>query len=245
MPLVLALVAIDTIFIVHAASTGRFCPWAYIILAIPLAGALVYVAVELVPAWLAGWEGQEARRRIRRALDPERRYRALADQLAVVDTIANRHTLADECRALGLFDEAKRHYDNILARPCGDEPTFMLGRAYAEFGLGRFGEAVATLDALKARWPHYESGEGHLLYARALEENGRAEAALTEYEGLAGYYSGAEPRVRRAMLLRRLGRAAAADALLARLLVEFAQAPKFVRKTQAEWIAVAEKALNS
>lgn len=244
MPLALVLVAIDTIFIVHAARTGRLCPWAYIILAIPVAGALAYVLVELVPALLNGLEGQEARRRIRRALDPERRYRALADQLAVADTIANRATLAQECRQLGLFDEARGHYDDILARPHGAEPIFMLGRAQAEFGLGRFDDAVATLDELKARWPAYESGEGHLLYACALEESGRAEAALAEYDALARYCTGAEPRVRRGLLLRKLGRDNDADASLARVLIEFGRAPKFVRKAQAEWIAVAERALQ-
>ena len=244
MPLALALIAIDAILVVHAAKSGRFSPWAYVILAIPGFGALAYVAVELVPAWLAGREGQEARRRIRRALDPERRYRALAQQIGVADTIDHRATLAAECRNLGLFAEAKRHYDDILARPHGAEPVFMLGKARAEFGLGRFADAVATLDALKARWPHYESGEGHLLYACALEESGHTEEALSEYDALARYYAGAEPRVRRALLLQKLGRKGDADASLARVLIEFGRAPKFVRNAQAEWIAAAEKALR-
>ena len=185
-----------------------------------------------------------ARRRIRRALDPERRYRALAQQIAVADTICHRATLAEECRNLGLFEEARRHYDDILARPHGAEPMFMLGKAQAEFGLARFADAVATLDALKARWPHYELGEGHLLYACALEESGRTEEALEEYDALARYYSGAEPRVRRALLLKKLGRSRDADASLTSVLTEFAHAPKFVRKAQAEWIALAEQALR-
>jgi len=50
--------------------------------------------------------------------------------------------------------------------------------------------------------------------------------------------------VRQALLLRRLGRWHDAEASLTRLLVEFARAPKFVRSAQAEWLAVAEKALQ-
>ena len=49
----------------------------------------------------------------------------------------------------------------------------MLGRARAEFGLGRFTEARATLDDLRARWPSWESADGHLLYARTLEGDDR------------------------------------------------------------------------
>jgi len=244
MPLALLLAAIDAILIVHAARAGRMCPWAYLILAVPGLGALAYVAVELVPACVSGLECREARRRIRRALDPERRCRALRDQLAVADTIANRAELAEECRQLGLFEEARTHYDAILARSHGAAPIYMLGRAHAEFGLGRFAETVAILDDLKERWPFYESSEGHLLYACALEECGRTAAALEEYAALMRYDTSAEPRVRQALLLRRLGRARDADASLADLLVEFARAPKFVRTAQAEWLAVTEKALR-
>ena len=46
----------------------------------------------------------------------------------------------------------------------------MLGLARAEFGLGRSEDTVKTLDELRRRWPDYQSAEGHLLYARALED---------------------------------------------------------------------------
>jgi tetratricopeptide (TPR) repeat protein len=85
---------------------------------------------------------------------------------------------------LGKFEEAQRHYEHILALPMGDEAIYVLGKARAEFGLGHAAETVATLDRLRARWPEYQSAEGHLLYARALEESGRTEEALFEYQPL-------------------------------------------------------------
>ena len=74
----------------------------------------------------------------------------------------------------------------------------MLGKARAEFGLGRYDEVLATLDALKARWPDYQSRDGHLLYGRALEESGRVHEAIAEYDALARYDTSAEARVRHA-----------------------------------------------
>ena len=145
---------------------------------------------------------RRAGRSVVAALDPERRYRELKDELAIVDTIANRAALAEACCALGKFGEARAQYVAMLAAPQGDEPSFMLGRARAEFGLGEPALAVATLDELKARWPDYRSPEGHLLYAKALEGAGRDEEALATYEAVGAYYPGAEPRVRRAELLR-------------------------------------------
>src|SRR5262252_1470145 len=141
MPFAIILAVIDLTLVVHAARTGRFSPWAYVILMIPGFGAVAYILVELVPEWLGSYQGQKARKRFVSAVNPEGRYRALTDELAIADTVANREALAR-------FDEAKHHYDEIIARPLGEEPVFFLGRARAEFGLHRPADVVATLDDL-------------------------------------------------------------------------------------------------
>src|SRR5689334_14673936 len=244
MPVALILGVLDLVLIVHAAKTGRFSPWAYIILMIPVFGSLAYVAVELVPEWLGSYQGQKAKKRFVSSLDPQRRYRALTDELAMTDTIANREALAAECLALGKFDEAIHHYNEIIARPLGEEPVFFLGRARAEFGVGRPADTVATLDELRQRWPDYQSADGHLLYARALEEIGRTDEAVEEYTALAGYFPGAEARVRYGLLLERLDRKIEARMILSDLLTHMRRAPKHVRKVQAQWIGMAERALR-
>jgi hypothetical protein len=238
------LLALDVALIFHASKTGRCQPWCYIILMVPGIGALAYVVVELIPEWFGTYEGQKARARIGRALNPEKAYRALRDQLEIADTIANREALAQECLALCRFDEAREQYDTILTMPLGEEPGFMLGRARAEFGLGRFRKARATLDDLRGRWPDWESADGHLLCARTLEEDGRIDEAIAEYHALSAYYVGAEPRVRHGLALRKLGREAEARAVLADVVLRMSRAPKFARKIQAEWISMAEAALR-
>jgi hypothetical protein len=245
MPLAIILFLIDVTLIVHAAKTGRFSPWAYVILLLPGVGALAYVLVELLPEWLGGVQGQKARKHVINTLDPEKQYRKLADDLAISDTIANRVDLAEECLLLGKFEEARIHFENALSRPMGDEPNYALGKAKAEFGLRRPQDAVATLDALRARWPGFQSADGHLLYARGLEESGREAEALDEYRALADYYPGAEARVRYALLLQRTGRDAEAKRLFADVLTQMRRSPKYVRKAQAEWIAAAERALRA
>jgi hypothetical protein len=114
MPFALILGVLDIVLVVHAAKTGRFSPWAYVILLIPGFGALAYVLVELVPEWFGGYQGQKARKRFVTAVNPQGRYRALTDALAITDTIANREALAAECLARGKFEVAKQHYDCLL-----------------------------------------------------------------------------------------------------------------------------------
>lgn len=232
---------IDIALIVHAARTGRFMPWGWIILFLPGIGALAYVVVEIAPAWFGSRSVRQARGQIAGALNPTRRYRELRDQLEIVDTIANRVALAEECVTLGKFDEALGQYNVILANPIGQEPAFMLGKAHAQFGLGDAGGAVATLDELKRTWPSYQSPDAHLLYAIALDKAGRNEEALTNYEDVGRYYPGAEPRVRQAQLLQRLGRAAEAKEIASDVARTLSRAPAHVRRNQAQWLAAAKQ----
>jgi hypothetical protein len=194
----------------------------------------------------AQWPGAEqARRRISNRLDPEKRYRELSDRLAATDTIANREALAAECLKIERFDEDGRHYDHILQLPMGNEPAYALGKAKAEFGCSRPAEALATLEDLQKRWPDLESAEGHLLYARALAEVGRVDEALEEYHAVAGYFPGAEARVRYGLLLKLVGRTGEARLVFNELLIQMKRAPSYLRKAQAEWLSIAEKHLSA
>ena len=232
---------IDIALIVHAAKTGRFSPWGFIILFLPGIGALAYVVVELLPAWFGSPKITRARGRMAGAMDPTRRYRQLRDDLELVDTIANRAALAEECLALGKYDEALGHYDRIVAQPLGEEPSFMLGKARAEFGLGAVDLVIATLEELRRRWPSYQSAEGHLLYAIALEKAEHIDDALANYEDVGRYYPGAEPRVRQAQLLQRLGRRDEARAIASDVARSLGRAPEHVRRNQAQWLAAARQ----
>jgi hypothetical protein len=243
MPLAIILVLLDVTLVFHAVKTGRVRPWAFIILMVPGIGALAYILIELIPELLGGPEARAARRRIANKLDPEKQYRALSEQLETADTVANRTALAAECLEVARFDEARGHYDHILKQQAGDEPVFALGKARAEFGMNLPAEAVATLEAMRDRWPEFESPEGHLLYARALAGAGRTDEALDEYQAVTQYFSGAEARVRHGLLLDQIGRATEAKVLLTELLIQMKRAPKHVRKMQAEWLAIAEKHL--
>src|SRR5215469_11721546 len=101
----LIILALQVVCIVHAAKTGRFWPWGYVVLFLPGFGALAYLLIELLPEWFGSVQGQHTRKAVVGTLDPGRRYRALTDQLEVTDTIANRSALAEECLELGKYQE--------------------------------------------------------------------------------------------------------------------------------------------
>lgn len=243
MPLALILVLLDITLVFHAVKSGRARPWAFIILMAPGIGAAAYILIELIPELWGGPEASAARRRIANRIDPEKQYRLLSEQLGVADTVANRAALAAECMEVGRFDEARDHYAKVLQQQAGDVPTFALGKAKAEFALDLPAEAIVTLDAMRSRWPEFESAEGHLLYARALAAAGRTQEALEEFHAVSQYFPGAEARARHAILLDQLGRAPEARVVFAELVIQMQRAPRYARKVQAEWLAIAEKYL--
>ncbi len=232
---------LDVLLIVHAIRTGRFMPWGYVILFLPGIGALVYVAFELAPEWFGSYAAQSARRSVAAALDPAGRYRALRDELEVVDTIANRSALAEECLKIGRPQEALEHYQAILAQPLGDEPAFLIGKARALFDLGRAHDAVATLEELRRRAPDLHSPEGHLLFARALEAAGRADEALAAYARVLPTFPGPDPRVREARLLEQLGRRDQARSIAEDVVRSLSRAPRHVQANEREWFALARQ----
>ena len=85
MPVALVVLLLDITLIYHASRTGRMQPWAFIILMVPLIGALAYIAVELIPEWFSSPGARQARQRVASRLDPEKRYRELSDRLAGTD----------------------------------------------------------------------------------------------------------------------------------------------------------------
>jgi hypothetical protein len=237
----LLITVLDVLLIVHAARTGRFMPWGFVILFLPGLGALVYAVFELAPEWFGSYGAQRARRSLVAAIDPAGRYRALKDELDVVDTVANRSALAEECLKIGRPQEALGHYEAILARPLGDEPAFLIGKARALVDLGRADEAVATLDEVRRRASDFHSPEGHLLFARALEAAGRLDEALRAYASVSPKFPGPEPRVREARLLERLGRREQARSIAEEVVRSLRRAPRHVQAHEREWFALAKQ----
>ena len=236
---------IDVVFIVHAAKTGRFWPWAYVILFLPGIGTLAYIFVELLPQYRHSPQARKAHSSIKMRVNPTRHYRALRTELEIADTLGNRLSLAQECLRLKRFDEALLLFEEILKAPMGDEPVYLVGKGQAEYGLGQPQATLQSLDELKRRWPDFHSQEGHLLYAKALEASDRPAEALGEYEQLSRYYAGQEVQVRRLLLLDRMGQSEQAESIADDIMRYYKRAPLHARHQQAEWFAKAKSYLRT
>jgi len=229
--------------IVHVIKTGRNQLWIWVLLFLPLAGGVAYVAVEILPELFRSRTAQRASRGFKRAMDPGANLRRYESEVRVAGNVASRQRYAEELIRHERYDEAIQQYREALSGLYEHDPNLMLGLAQAQFGKGDAAAARATLDELIRLNPGFRSPAGHLLYARALAAEDNIPKALEEYRVLAPSYPGAEAAVRYAQLLDAQGQREAAQQVARELLERARIAPGHYRRAQREWLEAAQRLL--
>lgn len=214
MPLIgLAAVLLDITCLAHAHKTGRPQHWMWIILMVPFVGALAYILLEMLPDLARTRRGQQVQSNIADVIAPDREWNRRREAVLLTGTVDAKRALAEECERKGMWADAVALYQSCAQGPFADDVVLLLGLARAQLGADAQADALQTLDRLQAANPGIQSQEGHLLYARALDEAGRPQEAAREYANLVGYFSGLEARTRFGLLLLKLGEPDKARAL--------------------------------
>jgi hypothetical protein len=243
MLLLILLYAVQALLVVHVIKTGRSWLWIWVVLLLPYAGAIAYVAVEILPELFRSRAARRTASGFRKAMDPGADLRRYESEARVAGNVASRQRYAEALVRHGRYDEAIGQYREALSGLYEHDPNLMLGLAQAQFGKGDASAARATLDDLIRRNPDFRSPSGHLLYARALEAEGDVTKALEEYRVLAPSYPGAEGAVRYAQLLHAQGQLEEARKVARELLEQARIAPGHYRRAQRPWLEAAQRLL--
>jgi hypothetical protein len=237
-------IAVDAALIAHVIKTGRSWLWITAILFLPLAGALAYVAVEILPEMLGGRTGRRAKQGMRRMIDPDRDLRRARQEVEISGNVDARRRLSEELFERGQFDAAAEVSLSGLKGVFEHDPTLLLGLARAYFAKADFAAAQAALERLRMHNPEFKSTDAQLLYARTLEAQDSLEEAERQYAVVAPEFPGAEGRLRYGMLLKRRGKLDDARRVLQDLLDGAKLGPSHYRRAQAEWLERARRELG-
>ncbi|MDR2220860.1 MAG: hypothetical protein LBE24_09855 [Methylobacillus sp.] len=235
-------VAISVFFIVHVFRTGRPYWWAYVILAMPVLGSLIYYFVEIFPNSRQEHQAKKAARGLVRALKPDAELQRRVQELEICGSMDNKMALAEECEAVGMYDESARLYRSCLAGAYANDPQIIFRLAAAELMRAESGETATLLQRLEQEHPKYKPLEVKLLRARLLEKTDPP-AALTLYEELAPIYTGLEVKCRYAALLRELGQETQAYDLFEEV-VQHAKRYNIQHDGEQEWVRYAKAELK-
>jgi hypothetical protein len=234
-------IAIQVLLIIHCIKTGRNQIWIWVLVLLPVAGAIGYVAVEVLPDLFRSRTAQRTARGVKRALDPNADLRRFESEARVAGNVASRQRYAEALTRAGRYDDAISEHRANLNGLYEHDPDLMLGLARAQFGKGDAAAARATLDDLIRFNPEFRSPEGHLLYARALEAEGNKAKALEEYRVVAPSFPGAEATARFVQLLVAEGQRDEARKIARDLMEQARIAPAHYRRAQKEWLDIAQR----
>ena len=244
-PIILLSLVLQLACCVHVVRTGRPLYWIFILLVFSYLAVLVYLIAEVLPDLRNTPAARRASRKLRSQIDPGHERRQADSRLGLADTVENRRQLAIECLRGGDYVRAEELFSTSLRGIHRTDPHLMLGLAQALYGQGKAAETRQMLESLIAANPGFRSSDGHLLYARAVEDLGDTGAAVQEYEAVVQDYPGEEARVRYGMLLKRAGHADEARRVFDETLERARLLPDYYQREQREWINRARSELAS
>ena len=235
---------IQILLVIHVIKTGRNRYWIWLLLFLPVIGGVAYLVVEVIPEFSSGITGQRTRRSVRNLIDPGADIRTHAAAWEQSSNADNGRRYAQALLAGGRAAEAGEILDLVLDGFFKTDPALMLLKAQAQYDQEQWGPSLATLEALRKHNPDLRSAEGHLLYARTLEQTGRGVEAIKEYRAVAGYYPGAQARFLLGLALKNSGREKDAAEEFTSMIRDAELAPAHFRKSEKNWLDLARKELN-
>jgi hypothetical protein len=243
-PIGLISLGLLVVCVVHSIRTGNVFPWIYVMVFLPGIGPLIYFFVVIVPDLFRSRSAQRLRSGAARAIDPNKDYRAAMREVEMVGSVDAKRALAEQLLSRGQLADAIEVYRSALQGQFATDPALLVGLARAQLLSGDGAGAQASLDTLQAADPKFNSEDAHMIYARALDLQGKSDEAAAEYKRLVGYFAGEEARTRYADLLDRMGRRDEARALYTQVVKNLDGAPQRYRKAQKPWGDAARAALK-
>lgn len=256
-PLTIGFLLVNLAMAYHAIRTGQSPNWLAVLGLISLSGFVVgggWSTLGNIALWIAYvlfavlpdfWNGHGMRRfrgSMAKAADPGKNYREKKRQVELVGSVDAKRDLAEESLGRGLYAEAIDLYLSAMQGPLGaGDPVLIKGLGRARLWSGDGAAAEALFAELKEADPAAIDADVELDMARALEIQGKNDAAVQHYDQIAMRYPGEEARCRFALLLEKMGQEDRAQALFREIIASVKGAPSHYRSRQGEWVKIAKQ----
>jgi len=227
---------LQAIAVVHFIRRRPDTFWLYVIIFLGGLGAVVYIAVEMVP-------DLGLLRHMYDALGRRKRIKLL--EALVLDNPAsgNYEELGDLYLDEQKFARAKECYDKAIGpRTPHLDPIYR--RGIAEINLGNFAAAVADLETVTAREPKYDSHRAKALLAHAYANSGQVEKAQELFAHVTEISTLSETGLNYAAFLASQNRNAEAREWAERILARKATMPRYLQRRERPWFRKAKALLK-
>jgi hypothetical protein len=227
---------LQAIAIVHFIRRRPDTYWLWIIIFLGGVGALIYIAVEVLPD--AGLLRQSFKVFPRR-----RRIRELESIILDNPSAGNYEELADLYLEEGKYARARECYNRAISSRT-DSPDPFYRRGIAEVELGDFPAAVNDLERVVFKDPKYDFHRAAGLLAHAYAKTGQAEKADALFRKAVQISTLSETYLNYANFLASQGRTAEAREWTQRILAKKPTLPGYLRRRERPWFRRAKGLLK-
>jgi hypothetical protein len=229
-------VILQALALVHFIRRRPDTIWLWLIIFLGPLGALVYIAMEVLPDLGL----------LRQAYGAAGRRRRIAQLEAIVldnPAAGNYEELADLLLDEGQDARARACYDKAIAGRAGDlDPLYR--RAIAEIHLGDYAAAIQDLEAVTARDPKYDFNRAIALLAHAYAGAGRNDEADALFRRATEVSTLSETYYNYAVFLASQQRPAEAREWASRLLARKPTLPRYLQRRERPWFRKAAALLK-
>jgi hypothetical protein len=226
---------LQAIAIVHFVRRRPDTYWLWIIVFFGGLGALIYIAMEVLPdAGLLQGAFQAFPRR--------KRIKQLEALIFDNPAIGNYEELGDLYLDEGQFARARDCFDRVIAKNDSIDPFYR--RALCALALEDFPSAAADLERVVARDPKYDFQRAAGLRAHALARLGDAGQAAAAFADVTETSTLSETQYNYACFLAAEGRSAEAADWAERILRKKATMPDYIRRRERPWFRKARALLK-
>ena len=228
-------IVLQALAILHFVRRRPETYWLWIILMFGGVGALIYIAVEVVPdAGLLRGTFQVFPRR--------KRIKQLEGLVLDNPSVGNYEELGDLYLDDGHFAQARECFDNVLGKAESIDPFYR--RALCEIALNDFAAAAVDLERVVAREPKYDYQRAAGLRAHVLAKIGEKDKADALFADTLQTSTLSETQYNYACFLAAEGRRDEARELADRILRKKATMPDYIRRRERPWFRKAKGLLK-
>jgi hypothetical protein len=229
-------IVLQALAIVHFIRRRPDTIWLWVIIFLGPLGALVYIAMEVLPDLGL----------LRQSFDAFGRRKRIAQLEAIVKenpAVGNFEELAELHLDEGNYAKARACYDRAIT-PRDEQPDPLYRRGIAEIHLGDFEAAVKDLEAVTERDAKYDLHRAPALLAHAYANTNQPEKAEALFKRVTEISTLSETYYNYASFLASQNRAAEAREWAQRILAKKPTMPRYLQRRERPWFSKARALLK-
>ena len=236
---------LQILLIVHAFKTGRDRIWIYVLIFLPLAGAVAYLIIEILPEFSGSSTANKAKKAISQAAAPNREFEKLQSMAELSPTFDNLKKLGEEYFKRKQYTEAAELFNRALSGPFNDDAGVLYKLAETYYFSSRYEEAKSALYRIYNKQNDNSNIDVIFLLAETEYQTGNLEKAEEYYQKAANRGADFRYRYNYGKFLLNKGNKKEANEQFLQILNAYEILPPHYKKKNRKWVTVINEEMKN